>query len=201
MIFLRESLNPTQARLITEAKDGELYISGIFCQANVKNNNGRTYNRDEMSSQVNRLMNLIKEGHTIMGELDHPNTIQINLDRVSHKIMNLKMDDDNVLGKAMIIGSTPCGAIAKGLLEAGCRLGVSSRGVGNENHNGSVSDFILHTIDIVANPSAPDAYPNIIKESLENNKIMTLAESIQQDPSAQKFLFAEIDKFLKQLIK
>src|SRR5690606_33608661 len=111
-----------------------------------------------------------KTGDTILGELDHPPELTINLDRVSHKITEMWLQGNNGYGKLKIIDKVPMGQIARGLLESGVKLGVSSRGSGNVSNSGIVSDFEIVTVDIVAQPSAPDAYPTSIYESLFNMK-------------------------------
>ena len=137
-----------------------------------------------------------------MGELDHPEELQINLDRVSHIITDLYCEDSNGLGKLKII-KTPMGNIAEALLKAGAKLGVSSRGSGNVNESGRVSDFDIVTVDIVAQPSAPDAYPTTIYESLFNMRggetIYNTASALTHDKSAEKHLMNEITRFIKEL--
>ena len=137
-----------------------------------------------------------------MGELDHPEELQINLDRVSHIITDMSVDEANGLGKLKII-DTPMGNIARALLKAGAKLGVSSRGSGNVDGSGKVSDFDIVTVDIVAQPSAPDAYPKTIYESLFNMRggaqIFDTATALTQDKSAEKHLMNEITKFINEL--
>lgn len=142
-------------------------------------------------------MNTIKTSGGIPGELNHPDNLAINLANVSHVITELRMDGNYAIGKAKIL-NTPSGAIARGLLEGGVRLGVSSRGTGNVNE-GTVSDFSLVTVDIVATPSGPGCYPDMVRESMENTKILTLAEQVVHDKNAQKYLVKEIFKFFEQL--
>jgi hypothetical protein len=120
-----------------------------------------------------------------MGELDHPEELQINLDRVSHIITEMQCDGSNGLGKLKII-DTPMGNIARALLKAGAKLGVSSRGSGNVNESGKVSDFDIITVDIVAQPSAPDAYPKTIYESLFNMKGGSMIHTIAEDYTHNK---------------
>jgi Prohead core protein serine protease len=160
---------------ITEAKesgDKDHYIHGIFLQANRKNRNGRIYPLDVMEKEVNRYMNEVVKNKRAYGELGHPQGPQINLDRVSHMITELKRDGDNFIGKAKIT-ETPMGNIAKGLLKSGASLGVSSRGLGSlkPTKDGIMevqSDFHLATAaDIVADPSAPDAFVEGIMENVE----------------------------------
>jgi hypothetical protein len=160
---------------ITEAKesgDKEHYIHGIFLQANRKNRNGRIYPLNVMENEVNRYMNEVVANKRGYGELGHPQGPQINLDRVSHLITELKRDGDNFIGKAKLT-DTPMGKIAIGLLKSGAQLGVSSRGMGTlkPTRDGVMevqNDFHLATAaDIVADPSAPDAFVKGIMENVD----------------------------------
>jgi len=162
-------------RVIEEAKeDGKksLYIEGIFLQGNVPNRNGRRYRTETLEREVNRYMKESVEKGRAYGELGHPNGPGINLDRVSHMITELKRDGDNFIGRAKI-ATTPMGKIVEGLLSDGAQLGVSSRGMGSlkEGKDGIMEvqdDFYLATAaDIVADPSAPDAFVNGIMEDVE----------------------------------
>ncbi len=202
--ILTEMLQPTECNLIRESsQDGKtLWLNGIFMQSEIKNRNGRNYPLNELSIAVEDCKKRISEGNGILGELDHPQSLTINLDRVSHVITDIWMDGNNAYGKAKIIESTPMGQIAKSLIEAGVKLGVSSRGAGNVNESGMVSGFNMITVDIVANPSAPNAYPGSIYESLDGSKhgqqVLTLAEQIQHDDAAQKYFKKEIMKWLSE---
>jgi hypothetical protein len=204
MIPLFEELSPTEAHIITEtSKDGSKtpWLSGIFMQAGIKNRNGRQYPLSEISAAVSGAHQRIKESNGIFGELDHPQSLSINLDRISHVITELRLEGNNVYGKAKML-NTPMGNIAKELINSGVKVGVSSRGAGAVNESGDVSGYQFVTVDIVAQPSAPDAYPSTMYESLQTKmggKIMTLAESAQHDPAAQKYLKAEIFNWIKQL--
>jgi len=162
-------------RVIEEAKeDGKksLFIEGIFLQGNVVNRNKRVYNTEILQREVDRYMKESVQKGRAYGELGHPDTPSINLDRVSHIITDLRREGDNFIGKAKI-SSTPMGQIATGLLEDGDQLGVSSRGMGSlkENKDGVMEvqeDFYLATAaDIVADPSAPDAFVNGVMEGVE----------------------------------
>jgi hypothetical protein len=139
-----------------------------------------------------------------MGELDHPEELQINLDRVAHIITDMHCDGANGMGKLKII-DTPMGNIAKSLLKAGAKLGVSSRGSGNVTESGRVSDFDIVTVDIVAQPSAPDAYPKTIYESLFNMRggetIYRTATAVTHDKSAENHLVKAMTRFINELNK
>jgi len=160
-------------KVITEENEGKknLFIEGIFLQGNVKNRNGRIYRTETLEREVNRYIKESVEKGRAYGELGHPNGPGINLDRVSHIITELKRVGDNFVGKAKI-SSTPMGNIVSGLLSDGAQLGVSSRGMGSlKERNGLMEvqdDFYLATAaDIVADPSAPDAFVNGIMEGVE----------------------------------
>jgi hypothetical protein len=164
----------SNVNIITEGKGANrrLYIEGVFLQGEIKNRNGRMYPIDTLCREVNRYNeNFVAKGRAL-GELGHPDGPTVNLDRVSHKITCLTQEGNNFRGKAQIL-ETPMGKIAKSLLESGVSLGVSSRGVGslrmtNEGHKIVGEDFQLATAaDIVADPSAPDAFVNGIMEGKE----------------------------------
>ena len=163
-----------QVRYFTEEKEGKktLYIECVFLQSNIKNRNGRMYPGEIMGKEINRYMKEAVENNRAFGELGHPDGPSINLDRVSHIITELRQDGDNWIGKAKLT-ETPMGNIARGLIESGGQLGVSSRGLGTlkENRDGVQvvqDDFHLATAaDIVADPSAPDAFVRGIMENKE----------------------------------
>lgn len=161
---------------IVESTDGtgkkQCFIEGIFLQAGIKNRNGRIYPSHVMEQEVNRYIKEKVQANRAYGELGHPAGPQINLERVSHIIKELRKDGDNYIGKALVTEGTPYGAIVKGLLESGANLGVSSRGLGSlVNRNGIMevqSDFRLATAgDVVADPSAPDAMVRGLMENVE----------------------------------
>ena len=199
MKLLIEQLSPVEANL-TEMQDTgkNTYLNGILMQADVRNGNKRVYPMTEIQRAVQLISERIEQGHYICGELNHPDTLSINLANVSHAITEIRMDGANAVGKCKLL-NTPMGNIAKGLLEGGIKLGVSSRGTGNVTNEGTVSDFNFVTIDIVATPSAPNAYPSVIREAQENQKIMTLAEAVVNDPTAQKHFTKEILKFIEAI--
>ena len=157
---------------IIEDKDGKkgTYITGVFMQAEQKNRNGRIYPKETLFKDVEKYIDeQVSKGRAV-GELDHPAGPQINLDKVSHKITELKFDGDNVVGKAQVL-NTPMGKIVEGLIEGGVKLGVSSRGMGTvENKQGATyvnDDYLLATVDIVQDPSAQGAFVNGIMEGVE----------------------------------
>ena len=158
---------------ITEAKDnGEknVFIEGIFMQAEQQNRNKRIYPKTVLEAACGKYVKeQVKTGRAV-GELNHPEGPAINLDKVSHRITELNWDGNNVVGKALIL-DTPMGKIVKGLVEGGCKLGVSSRGMGTvEQKEGKTyvkDDFVLSTVDIVQDPSAPSAFVEGIMEGVE----------------------------------
>ena len=164
-----------QTNFVVEEKLGkgkQYFIEGIFLQSEMKNKNGRVYPEKVMDNEVNRYIKEYVEKNRAYGELGHPDTPSINLDRVSHLITSLRKEGTNYVGKAKIL-DTPMGKIAKGLLDGGANLGVSSRALGslktnNEGVQVVQNDFMLSTAaDIVADPSAPDAFVRGIMESKE----------------------------------
>jgi len=166
---------------ITEAKDGggkNYMIEGVFAQAESKNRNGRIYPQMVMEKAVGKYVKDQVNTKRSVGELNHPDGPTVNLDKVSHLIQRLNIEGKNVMGKALIL-DTPNGQIVKGLLEGGVKLGVSTRGMGSlEQRNGAMyvkDDFILNTVDIVQDPSAPAAFVNGIMEGVDwvwNNGII-----------------------------
>ena len=159
--------------MVTEAKEGggkNHYIEGVFAQAEQKNRNGRVYPRATMEKAVDKYVTEQVKTKRAVGELNHPEGPTVNLDKVSHLITDLNWDGDNVVGKAKIL-ETPMGQIVKGLIDGGVRVGVSTRGMGSlESRNGVnyvKDDFVLNTVDIVQDPSAPAAFVNGIMEGVE----------------------------------
>lgn len=195
--------------IITEsAQDGKkLYLSGVFMESEKRNRNGRIYQRSEMERAVQKINEAAKAGRYVLGELDHPQgRLDICLENVSHKIIEMKMVGDDAIGKAEILTTVPKGQIAKGLIEAGVQLGVSSRGSGVvEESTGKVSRFDIVTVDLVANPSAINAYPISIYESLQlyrrGGHVENLAEAILHDDAAQKYFKKELLKFVESCFK
>ena len=200
-LILVESLSPKEAGIIMESPEGgrDLFMSGLFMASNVKNGNSRVYPREEIENAVKFVNGCIEEGRSICGELNHPNNLSIDLERVSHVITEMWMEGDNAMGKAKIL-NTPMGNILRTLMESGVKVGVSSRGSG-EVMEGVVRDFQFVTVDAVATPSAPGAYPNLVRESLENQKVITLAEAVCHDKTAQKFLAKELRAFIDTMLK
>ena len=171
--YLREHLSFDQSGIILESddKDGKnLHLKGIAIQGGIRNANQRVYPVDEIERAVKTLNDQIQNGYSVLGEVDHPDDLKVNLDRVSHMITNMWMEGPNGYGKFKIL-PTPMGNLIRTMLEAGVKLGVSSRGSGNvDDMSGKVSDFEIITVDIVAQPSAPGAYPTPVYEHLMNSR-------------------------------
>jgi len=210
--LLTERLTWDQANVTLEEsadKDGNgksknLFMRGIFIEGDVRNHNNRIYPQVEISKAVNQIRESMARGETIYGEADHPEELNINLDRVSHIVEEISLNGSKGIGKLRIV-PTPMGQLVRTLIESGGKLGVSSRGSGNVDDNGRVSDFEIVTVDIVARPSAPNAYPTPIYERLMNYRrgtgIYALAESIKHDPMAQKHFRKEVLRFMDELFK
>ena len=197
MKYLRENLSFDQAQItLLESDDKEgksLYMSGICIQGGIRNANQRIYPVHEISKAVETLNDQCAGGYSVLGEVDHPDDLKINLDRVSHMITQMWMDGPNGYGKLKIL-PTPMGNLVKSMVQSGVKLGVSSRGSGNvrEDGSGEVSDFEIITVDVVAQPSAPGAYPTAIYEHLMNtrggNRAVRIANEVKGDPHAQRSL-------------
>jgi len=208
-LYLRENLTFDRANMVVESVREEgselktLYMKGIFIQGGVKNANERIYPVSEIETAVDTLNKQIQEGYSVLGEVDHPDDLKINLDRVSHMITSMWMDGANGFGKLKIL-PTPMGQLVKTMLESGVKLGVSSRGSGNVNDlDGRVSDFEIITVDIVAQPSAPNAYPKAIYEGMMNmkhgHKLLDIAKEAKGDKKVQRFLKEEVLRLIKDL--
>jgi hypothetical protein len=207
--LITEALTFDQAQIevLHEGKDGakkDLHMKGVFIQGGVKNQNQRVYPINEISNAVANIKERLNSGYSVLGEADHPENLTVNLDRVSHMITDMWMDGPNGLGKLKIM-PTPMGKIVTTLSESGVKLGVSSRGSGNVNEAGEVQGFEIITVDIVAQPSAPDAYPKAIYEGLWNmrggQKLYGLGQSAMFDPRAQKHLADSITRLIEELNK
>jgi hypothetical protein len=202
--YLREHLTFDAARMVVEGVEGkDLYMKGICIQGGVKNANERVYPVNEIEDAVKQLNEQLHTGHSVLGEVDHPDDLKINLDRVSHMIESMWMDGPNGFGKLKIL-STPMGNLVRTLLESGVKLGVSSRGSGNVNEaNGHVSDFEIVTVDVVAQPSAPNAYPKAIYEGLMNmrygHRAHEIAREAGKDNKVQRYLREEVKRLIQDL--
>ena len=193
MFQLRENLSFDQAKMVVEsANEGkDLYMKGICIQGGVKNANQRVYPVEEIGRAVTTLNEQIAGGHSVLGEVDHPEGLNINLDRVCHMVTEMWMDGPNGYGKLKIL-PTPMGGLVKTMLESGVKLGVSSRGSGEVDGGGNVAGFEIITVDVVAQPSAPGAYPTPIYEHIMNErggyKAILTSKEVQGDKKAQKYI-------------
>ena len=208
-LYLRENLTFDRAgiEVVTEdAANGNgknLYMKGIFIEGGVKNANQRVYPVHEIEKAVTTINEQISEGNSVLGEVDHPDDLKINLDRVSHMIEKMWMDGPAGFGKLKIL-PTPMGQLVQSMITSGVKLGVSSRGSGNVNDsNGHVSDFEIITVDIVAQPSAPHAYPKAIYEGLMNmrhgHRVLDNVRDASTDQRVQKYLKEEVVRLIKDL--
>jgi hypothetical protein len=207
MNYLREHLSFDQARVTLEEADDNgkknLYLKGIAIQGGIRNANQRVYPVSEIGNAVKTLNDQILNGYSVLGEVDHPDDLKVNLDRVSHMITEMWMDGPNGYGKMKVL-PTPMGNLIKTMLESGVKLGVSSRGSGNVNESsGEVSDFEIITVDIVAQPSAPGAYPTPVYEHLMNSRggyaAWRTAQEVKQDPKAQQYIKESMLNIIKGL--
>lgn len=207
-MFLTERLSFDQANITIETADPtkeggqrSLYMKGIFIQGGVRNLNERVYPVREIAKAVEHVNDTLQKGESVLGECDHPEELTINLDRVSHMITSMWMDENAGYGKLKIL-PTPMGNIIRTLIESDVKLGVSSRGSGNVNDRGEVSDFEIITVDIVARPSAPNAYPKAVYEARMGKRgsvIEDLARAVTHDPKAQKHLHKELLDWINNL--
>jgi hypothetical protein len=209
-LYLKENLTFDAARmelLTEESNDGKggknLYLKGICIEGGVKNANQRIYPVSEIQKAVSTINEQIKGGNSVLGEVDHPDDLKINLDRVSHMITDMWMDGHAGYGKLKIL-PTPMGNLVKTMLESGVKLGVSSRGSGNVNEGtGQVSDFEIITVDVVAQPSAPNAYPKAIYEGLMNmrhgHRALEIAGEAGENQRVQKYLKEQVTRLIRDL--
>lgn len=208
-LYLRENLTFDHAKMEVLTEDSalgegkKLYMKGIFIQGGVKNANQRVYPISEIEKAVTQIMDQVKNGNSVLGEVDHPDDLKINLDRVSHMITDMWMDGPCGFGKLQIL-PTPMGKLVEAMLTSGVKLGVSSRGSGEVNEStGHVSGFDIVTVDIVAQPSAPNAYPKAIYESLMNmrhgHRVLEVARDATQDQRVQKYLKEGITRLINDL--
>ena len=204
---LSEHLSFDQAKIVLERDEGSdgkksLYLNGICIQGDIRNANQRVYSSREIDRAVKTLNEQISGGYSVCGEVDHPQDLKINLDRVSHIITKMWMDGPNGYGKLKVI-PTPMGNIVQTMLESGVKLGVSSRGSGEVDSNGNVQGFEIITVDIVAQPSAPGAYPTPVYEHLMNTtggyKAYTVAQEIKGDEKAQKYIAESLKRLIAGL--
>ena len=205
MQVLSERLTFDQAQVVVETNNEgkDLYMKGICIQGNVKNANQRVYPTSEISKAVEKVSEQVAGGSSVLGEVDHPEDLKINLDRVSHMITSMWMEGHNGYGKLKIL-PTPMGKLVETMLQSGVKLGVSSRGSGNvDEASGNVSEFDIITVDVVAQPSAPNAYPTPIYEGLLNmrhgHKLIGVAKAAREDVRVQKHLKEGVISLIRDL--
>lgn len=203
--LLTENLTFDQAGMKLESSNEgkDLFMRGICIQGGVKNANQRVYPVAQIGNAVKTISEQLKGGYSVLGEVDHPADLKINLDRVSHMVTEMWMDGPNGYGKLKIL-PTPMGQLVRTMLESGVKLGVSSRGSGNVNESdGTVSDFEIVTVDVVAQPSAPNAYPQAVYESLMNmrhgHKVLEAAGEVHHNKAAQKYIENAITRLIREL--
>ncbi len=206
-LTLAEHLSYDQAKIVLESEeDGRggksLHLNGICIQGDIRNANQRVYSSQEIGRAVKTLNEQISGGYSVLGEVDHPQDLKINLDRVSHMITKMWMDGPNGYGKLKIL-PTPMGQLIQTMLESGVKLGVSSRGSGEVDGNGNVQGFEIITVDVVAQPSAPGAYPTPVYEHLMNNtggyQAYRIAQEVRGDVKAQKYLAESLKRIIAGL--
>ena len=204
---LAEHLSYDQAKIVLESEEGSdgkksLHLNGICIQGDIRNANQRVYSSQEIGKAVKTLNEQIAGGYSVLGEVDHPQDLRINLDRVSHMITKMWMDGPNGYGKLKLL-PTPMGQLIETMLTSGVKLGVSSRGSGEVDGGGNVQGFEIITVDIVAQPSAPGAYPTPVYEHLMNNtggyKAFQVAQQVQGDPQAQKYIAESLKRIISRL--
>ena len=207
--YLREDLTYNQARIqVFEEQDAgtggkSLYLKGICIEGDKRNANERIYPLHEIRRAVETVNEQIRDGNSVLGEVDHPDDLKINLDRVCHSVDGMWMDGHAGCGKLKIL-PTPMGELISTLLTSGVKLGVSSRGSGNvDDRTGHVSDFEIVTIDVVAQPSAPNAYPQAIYEGMINMKhghrILEMAREAGEDDRVRKYLARAVKGLIQDL--
>ena len=196
-----------QAKIVLESEeDGSgkksLHLNGICIQGDIRNANQRVYSSQEIGRAVKTLNEQIAGGYSVLGEVDHPQDLRINLDRVSHMITKMWMDGPNGYGKLKLL-PTPMGQLIQTMLESGVKLGVSSRGSGEVDGSGNVQGFEIITVDVVAQPSAPGAYPTPVYEHLMNNtggyQAFRVAQEVNGNPQAQKYLAESLKRIISGL--
>ena len=206
-LSLAEHLSYDQAKIVLESEEGSdgkksLHLNGICIQGDIRNANQRVYSSQEIGKAVKTLNEQIAGGYSVLGEVDHPQDLRINLDRVSHMITKMWMDGPNGYGKLKLL-PTPMGQLIETMLTSGVKLGVSSRGSGEVDGGGNVQGFEIITVDVVAQPSAPGAYPTPVYEHLMNNtggyQAYKIAQEVKGDPQAQKYIAESLKRIISRL--
>lgn len=207
MILLEENFEDVQ--MIVEASDNgkkKLYMQGVMSEAGRQNRNGRIYSIDDLRRVEQQINEAARLNRHILGECDHPQSLDIKLENVSHRLMEARMQGNQLMFKAEVLSETPKGAILRALLDSGVQIGVSTRGSGQvQESSGQVSNFRFVTLDAVAHPSCQSSYPETLREHLElynRGEIITdISESMIHDPIAQKYFAIEMKRFIENLSK
>lgn len=204
MFLTEDHFDSVQPLVEQEGEKKKTYLSGIMSVADEKNRNGRVYSRDDLIKVEQQINDSAKLGRHILGEISHPSSLEINLENVVHRLVEAKMEGNELRFKAEILENHPKGAIVKSLLDSGVQIGVSTRGSGQVNENtGAVSNYRFVTLDCVSVPSCPHSYPETIEEQLQmygRGEIITdLSESLAHDPIAQAYFQIEMRKFIESL--
>lgn len=203
---LVEHIQPSMASIevLTEGTSDDpcMYLEGVAIQGDVRNRNERVYPLDEIKRAVQDMQSRIEENGPIAGECDHPDNLTTSLQNTSHIIESIRLEDKNGIARFKIM-PFGYGEVVQGLIKHGLKVGVSSRGSGSVDDEGRVSDFEIHTIDMVANPSAPGAYPKPIMEAIERSsrgrEALSLNGALRDDPKAQSHFNSLLMGFLDEL--
>lgn len=205
--LLHETILPASKPVIAEVKEESsqkfYYLNGLFIEGETRNHNGRIYPRDEIERAVRSVNEKIASHGPIAGELDHPPGIQINADRVAVAITSMKMDGNNGYGSMRVVPAG-LGLVVEGMIKAGINLGVSSRGTGRVDSNGRVAEFDIITVDVVINPSAPNAYPQAtLAEAIQGhrlgNELSGIAQYLHDTPKAQKMIVEDFRRIIAEI--
>lgn len=204
MILIEENFNGVLTEATADGK--KTYLKGVFAEAEVKNQNGRVYDLKEMTREAEKAQSMADQGNHMLGECDHPHTLEIKLQNVSHKIVECYMQGNQMIAKAEVLEKTPSGAILKALIDSGIKPGVSTRASGAVMEStGRVAGFKLVTVDAVATPSCRNAVPMTLREHIEmygrGHIVTDLSEAVVNDPAAQKYFLEEMRKFVSSVLK
>lgn len=204
MILIEENFDGVIPLTEAMTQGKKTYLKGILAEASVRNRNQRIYKLNEMTQEVIRINESAMAGNFVLGELDHPSILDIKLENVSHKIVEMAMSGNQAIGKIEVLDKHPKGAILKSLIDSDVRVGFSTRGSGKVNEStGEVSGFRMITVDAVATPSCRSAYPETLEEQLQmynRGEIITdLSEALTVDAAAQKYFTQEMTRFINQM--
>lgn len=203
MILIEDNFDNIFVESKKEGTVQKTLLKGTLMEWGIRNRNKRIYNESDMRLAIDQVNESARKGKHVLGELDHPKTLEVKLENVSHRIMNLEMNGNQVNGVIEVLDKHPKGAILNALIDSGVQVGFSSRGGGSLNEStGEVNGFKFVTIDAVATPSCRSAYPMTIREQLEffnGDELEKLAEAKLYDSTAQKYFEKEMIKFIQNL--